>query len=618
MVLGIARVSPAQKKDLKQFVTVSFAGYDELMKAAATIGKAAGMPALPQMAEMNLQTLGAADAVTTLDKKQPWIVAGKIDEEGNEFAVQAFLPTSDVKKFIKAIPQLGEPGDAGGGILEIKTPARALYAKQHGAWAVISDNKEFVVDAPEDPVKSLGGMQEKYLLGVNLSVKSIPQGVRTKFVEGMTAAMQMGMQKMPGESDEQFAARSKMVQQAIQQLRTSIGDLDALSLGIKVDEATSSAFLEFAMTMLPGSASAKKLAAAGEAKTGFAGVLLPDAAATFHAAQKLDAADIAQFKANLAALRANALAALEKEGLTEEQLKQAKQLATDLTDVMDKTLAGGVMDFAASLRLAPKALTAVAGARIAEGGKLESALKQVVEQVAKDEPDVAKLVKLDAEEHEGVRFHVVSLPLSMMEEDAREKLGPFVGKTFDVVIGVGDTSVYLAAGRDASKTLKKAIDASKAGGDKSLPPVEFSVAAGAIARFVATVADDDEKQPAEMVAKILEASEGKDHVKLAAGPVPNGMQVRLTAEEGILKALGVIPMMMGGKAMMGPPGAKPKASKKAAKSADEDDEDEPRVVKPRKKAAKSADEGDEDDDEPKKPAKKKATVKAKDDDDDDK
>jgi len=616
MVFGVARVCPAQKKEMKQFVTVSFSGYDDLMKGAATIGKLAGMPGLPQMAEMNLQAMGIADALAALDKKQPWIVAVKTDAGGTEFAVQGFVPTTDVKKLVKSVPQLGEPGDAGDGVLEIKTPAKPVYIKQHGAWAVLSDNKQLVVDAPEDPLKSLGGMQEKYLLGVNFSVKSIPEGLRTRFLETLTGAMQLGLQKMPSESDEQFAARSKMVQQAIHQLKTMIADLDAVTVGIKIDDATSSAYLEYAVTAVPGSATAKKLAKASGAKTEFAGVLLPDAAAVFHATQQLDAADIEQVKVNLGVLRTNVIAELEKQGLTEEQLKQAKQLAGDLMDVVDKTLEGGKMDFAASLRLTPKAFTVVAGARIAEGGKLESAVKQLVEQVAKDEPEVSKLIKLDAEQHEGIRFHVVSVPVSMMGEDAREKLGPLVGETFDLVVGIGDNRLYLATGRDAAKTLKQVIDNSKSDDGKSLPPVQFSVAAGPIARFVAAVADEDEKQPAEMVAKLLEGSEGKDHVKLAAVPIPNGVQVRLTVEEGILKILGVIPMMAGGKPMMGPPGIKVKPSKKAAKAKSDDDEDEPKEVKPRKKAAKSAEADDEDEDQPKKSTKKKAKAKAKDDDDD--
>ncbi len=551
MVFGIARVCPAQKKDMKQFVTVAFAGYDELMKGATTIGKLAGMPMLPQMLEMNLQTLGAADAVTALDKKQPWIVAVKTDEDGTQFAVQAFVPTGDVKKVLDALPMLGSPEDAGDGVLQINAPPGPLFIKQHGAWAVLSNEKQFVTEAPADPVKSLDGLHENFLLAVNVSVKSVPQAVRTKFFEGMTAAMQIGLQQMPGESEEQFAARRKMLQQTIQQIRTTIGDLDALTVGVKVDDATSSAYLEYAVTAVPGSASAKKMAKASSAKTEFAGVLLPDAAVLFNATQQLDAADIEQVKSNLTVLRNNAMTELEKQGLPDEQLKQAKQLAGDLMDVLQKTLEGGTMDAAASMKLAPKAMTFVAGARIAQGAKLESAVKQLVEQVANDEPEAAKLIKLNAEEHGGVRFHVVSVPLAL---DAQEKLGPLVGDTFDIVIGIGETSLYLAAGRDASQTLKKAIDGSKAGGDKSLPPVQFSVAGGPIARFVAAVGDDDAKMPAQMIAKILEDSAGKDHVKLAAVPIPNGVKVRITAEEGILKALGIIPMMAaGGKAMMGAP-----------------------------------------------------------------
>jgi len=571
MVFGIAQVCPAQTKDMKQFVTVSFAGYDEVIKGATTIGKLAGMPMLPQMLEMNLQAMGAADAVTTIDKKQPWIVAVKTDEDGTQFAVQGFVPTGDVKKLLKALPMLGEPDDAGDGILKVNAPPGPLFIKQHGAWAVLSNEKQFVTEAPADPVKSLDGLHENYLLAVNVSVKSVPQAVRTKFIEGMTAAMQFGLQQMPGETDEQFAARRKMLQQTIQQIRTVIGDLDALTVGVKVDDAAASAYLEYAITAVPGSASAKKMANASSAKTEFAGVLLPDAAAVLHATQLLDAADIEQVKSNLTVLRNNAMTELEKQGLPDEQLKQARHLAGDLMDVVQKTLEGGKMDVAAALKLAPKAMTFVAGAKIAEGAKLESAVKQLVEQVAKDEPEAAKLVKLNAEEHGGVRFHVVSVPLTLMEGDAQEKLGPLVGQTFDVVIGIGDTSLYLAAGRDASQTLKKAIDASKAGDGKSLPPVQFSVAAGAMARFVAAVADDDAKMPAQMVAKTLEDSAGKDHVSLAAVPIPNGVKVRITAEEGILKALGVIPMMAaGGNAMMGPPpGTKPAKKKAKIQSGDD-------------------------------------------------
>jgi hypothetical protein len=72
------------------------------------------------------------------------------------------------------------------------------------------------------------------------------------------------------------------------------------------------------------------------------------------------------------------------------------------------------------------------------------------------------------------------------------------------------------------------------------------------------VAEGNEKQTAAMLSKMLESAPGKDHVKITATPIPNGIQVRLQVEEGILKAAGIVPMMMGGPAMMGRPGAKAK------------------------------------------------------------
>jgi hypothetical protein len=593
MLLVAPQICSAQKKDLKQFVTVSLSGYDDLMKGVALIGKLSGVPLL-QMIEGQLQATGAADALESIDKKRPWVVAVKTDNEGNEFVVQGFLPTSDVKKFLRGLPMLGEPGDAGDGVLEIRTPFRSVFAKQHGNWAMLGDSKQSVADAPADPLKSVGSMPEKYQLGVSFSMKDVPEALRQKYATLFMLGVQSGMGRRPNESDEQFAARSKMIQSALEQMKATLADIDALTVGIKLDDATSSAYLEYVLTVVPGSKTAERMAKGTEVKTSFAGAILPDAAISFHAAQKFDPADIAQLKSSVALLRTNAMAELEKQGLQDEQLKLAKQMASDLMDVVDKTLDAGKMDMAASAKLGPKVVTVVAGAQIAEGGKLESVLKRLVQQIAKDQPDAAKFFKLDAEEHQGVRFHVLSVPISAMGGEGQEKAAALVGESLDVVIGIGEKSLYLAAGRDAAKTLKQVLDECKSAGEKSLPPMQLTVAAGAIAKFAAAMADEDERPDIERVAKVLESSDGKDRLKLTATQIPNGAQVRLEAEEGILKLLGAMPGMGGAVKVMPPAKAKGgKAAKKAAKAGDAPEETE---VKARKKAAKQAKPKEDDED----------------------
>ncbi len=552
-------VHPADAKDLKQVVTVSFAGYDQLMQGVGMIGKLAGMPGLPLLLEAQIQQqAGVAEALKTLDKKQPWVLVVKIDEDGEDYAIQGFLPIRDVKSALKALPLPAEPEDAGDGALELKAPNQSIFVKQHGAWTVVSNKKESVLDAPADPVAATGGMHEKYHLGVRASISNIPEGLRRKFLELMAFSVQAGLQQMPGESEDQFAARSKMLQQATEQVKTTLNDLDALTLGIKLDEASSSAYVEFTTTLVPNSVSAKRLAKTGQVQTQFAGLLSPDAAMKVHVAQQLDAADIAQAKSNMAGLRANALAEIEKQGLPEDQAKLAKQLAGDLMDVAEKTLDGGKLDFAASVNLKPNAFLLLVGMQIAEGGKLESVIKQLIEQVGEENPAAARLFKLNAEEHGGVRFHVLSIPVEMIEEaDTRQKLRALVGDNVDTVIGIGETKLYLAMGRNAAASLKEAIERRVSTG-KPLPPAEISLALADVLQFAASVAEDDQKQQFEMIAKVLASSPGKDHVKIAASPVSNGVQIRLTAEEGVLKAIGMAGLMNIGPAMMGGPAAKGK------------------------------------------------------------
>ena len=46
-LLGAPQLGLAQKKDLKQFVTVSFSGYNDLMKGLGVFAKLGGMPVQP-------------------------------------------------------------------------------------------------------------------------------------------------------------------------------------------------------------------------------------------------------------------------------------------------------------------------------------------------------------------------------------------------------------------------------------------------------------------------------------------------------------------------------------------------------------------------------------------
>ncbi len=77
-------------------------------------------------------------------------------------------------------------------------------------------------------------------------------------------------------------------------------------------------------------------------------------------------------------------------------------------------------------------------------------------------------MKVSAETYQGIHLHTVSLPTPDPE------LTPLVGDTLDMVVGIGDDKVLVAVGRDAAKTLKKAIDRSKAAAGKEVPPLQVT------------------------------------------------------------------------------------------------------------------------------------------------
>ncbi len=309
-------------------------------------------------------------------------------------------------------------------------------------------------------------------------------------------------------------------------------------LGVTLDRQMNSSYLDLELTAQPGTNMAAELAATKPGKTDFAGLKIPGAAITLNVTSTLTDEDVARTKKSLDVIRASAQDGLKDQGLSQEQLDLAADMLNQLFDLVIKTIELKKTDYGMSVVLEPNALTMAAGSIVADGTKLEDILKKLLAEAEKDEPDVAKMVKLNAETYKGVRFDTFSMPAP------DPKLAALVGDTLDVVLGIGDKQVFIAAGRDAAKTLKEAIDKSQSEAGKEIPASQIVMSGLKIAKFVSAVADDDQaKAVADKIAATLEQSGGKDHLTIVTGPIPNGARVRLELEEGILKALGGIQPM---------------------------------------------------------------------------
>lgn len=544
VALGIACLCPAQIA--KPVATVSFSGYEELMKDIELIGRLGNFPDLAKILEAQLQQHVPSELSAALDKKKPWGVVAALGPDTPQPVGVAFVPLKDLKPLLEVIRSQGiEPKDAGDGTFQIQAGPQAILLKQKGAWTLLGTSKEALAEVPDDPTQLLGGLHEKYNLAARLTVKNIPPATRDAALLPVMMGFQMAtMRQLPGETTEQYEFRSKMSQQALQQITDTIKDLDSILLGLAVDEKTSSARLDLAVTFVPDSKYAKRLAQSGDLKTDFAGLMDPDAALLATFSGQMDEQQITQARANLAALKANFLAEIDKQGLPPDEAKQARQLAGDLMDALEKTIQTGKLDGGLRLKLGPKNLQLVAALRIAEGAKLEQTVKELIQRIAKDVPPVAQAVRFDAETHQQVRFHLVSVPTDQLDPHARQVFQQVVGDKLELILGIGQDSLYVSAGRDAAKALKDLIDRSQSASDKSAPPMQLSVSLTPIAQFVAAVGDQQAKQGAEMLLSVLSAATGKDHIKLTVTLIPNGEQARVELEEGILRLIGSIPAMI--------------------------------------------------------------------------
>ncbi|MGA2032068.1 MAG: hypothetical protein ABSG68_07430 [Thermoguttaceae bacterium] len=537
LLLGTANFAPAQTAStagLKPVLTVSIAGYGKVHSDVETIGKLGGKPELANMLEGILAMVTQGKGVTGLgiDKARPWGAVAYADAAG-KFPVYGFIPTNDVKQLLALLAPPPLTPDAQG-VYKVLVKTTTLYVVQKGAWAFVSNNPENLAKLPADPAALLGDLTTRFTVAVRASVKNVPAAMRDQAIAGFEMGLQMQMAQRPNESDDEYAVRQNLSRQSLEKAKVLINELDEVLLGWGVDATTGAMHLDFEMTAQSGTKTARQFAQMKGATTDFAGLALPGAAVVANWTGTIDETDAAQMKVALGGIRKKALKDLDgNSDLTPEQIAVAKALLGDVADVAAKTIDGKKIDGGLALLLdnatpTPAPTLALASV-VADGEKLNSVVKRLVAEAGKDDPNIAKLFTLDAEKHQGVSIHTAALPVT---DEAAAKV---LGSTLNVALGIGDTGLYLAAGRDALKTIKQVIGDSKANAGKKAAPLEITVSATPIAKFAAQAGGGNPMAGA--VVAMLARSAGKDHLTLKAKSIPNGTSVRLEIEEGLLKVI---------------------------------------------------------------------------------
>ncbi len=519
----------------KPIAIVALSGYDSLIDDINFVGSLGGQPALAQNVEQMIMLFTQNKGLVGLVKDKP--IGLVVQSDGMSISGALCIPVTSLEELTTTLAPFGVMSeDAGDGITKISVSGQTLVAREVDGWAFLSMMPQMLENLPEDPGTALGTLTSEYDLGIRVNVQNIPEPFRQMAVQQLQDGMESNMQKLPDESDEQFEARKELSTAQIDQLKRMINEIDEVTVGLTLDNEQQRAFFDFAYTAVPETQLAEQFALNSDPKTNFAGFFQPDAAMMLSFAGKITEADMAQAEQMFAALAKQIQVAIEEEAdlPSDEAREVLKSAADDFLDALKATVQTGMMDGGAVLSMAPNSVTLVAGGFLGDPGKVESALKKLAE-LAKEEPKFPG-VNWDADKHADVRLHTLTIPIPESEEKPRQ----IFGEAVEVVIGIGKDSAYLALGRDCVEALKGIIDTSAANPQKSIPPMEMTFSLGQIMEFAAAVADEDAQPLIETISSMLaDEASGRDHVKILATPIPNGIRTRFELEEGVLKAIGL-------------------------------------------------------------------------------
>ena len=524
--------------ELKTIAVVAISGYDNVMANVGYFGGLVGQPEATQTIEGMLNLFTQNKGLAGVDKTRPWGMV--LQTDGMQFVPVGCLPVTSLDELLELAVGFGVMAeDAGDGVQELAMEDRSLFVKQVGDWAFLSQSPEALASAPADPLTVLKPLVENYSVGVNVKVPNVPEMYRQIAVQQMRQGMEQGLQRLPDESDEEFDARREMTEGQLENLVQMIEEIDEVTMGWAVAPDQKKTFIEFTLTALPDSKTARQLTASSGSKTDFAGFMQPDAAATALIAQQVPPEMVEenaeQMKAMMKTFRQQATKAIEEESeLPNQEAKDTMNSAIDdFMTALEATIATGKTDVGAVLHIQPDSFTLVAGGHIVQTDKIESGLKKVM-SLAEQEPDFPG-VKWNAEKYGGLSFHTVEVPIPEDEEEARQMFGD----QLNVAVGLGPETAILAVGKDYMTAVKKVLDQSKAEAGKEVKPAIMSVSLGAIMKVAAAFADEEQAPQVKMMADMLESqSEGLDHIRIEADLIPNGLKYRIEAEEDVIKAIG--------------------------------------------------------------------------------
>lgn len=506
-------------------VVISIAEVNEHLDDVEHLMGAAGFGQMSGLVRM-----GASEYIRGLDLEKPLGALVFFDEDTPEQpGLMAFIPVKDIEDVLDTLAPFVDIDEDGDDIILTMNDGTELTTRVAGDYAFMAQDADMLKKLPEDPANLLGDLPKEYGIAAKVMGQNIPESLRSQAIELIKSGAESEMGNL-GDGPEAEAQRENL-RVSMAQLESLINDTEELVIGAAINADTKSLYIDVNLLGVPGSVLAKQCNESIEGSASrFSGFVLDNAAASVHYNAKSTEANVEQAEQLLKTFETTVIEELKNNMPSDAPMSadDAAKVITDLFDVARGSVGTGQSNAAGSLVLEDGSLSFVAAAGIAEGAKLEEAVKEIAKWVEKEKAPVK--FEFDVETKDGVRYHKITVPVPKSEEEVSKVFGDKI----EILLGVGDDVFYMAVDSDPEALLEKCIQA------KSESPKDVVANMGLrlipILKFASSVQDTPEL---DGISDVL-PEDADDSLSITNKVVENGFHLRFAMSDAVLKVLATI------------------------------------------------------------------------------
>lgn len=451
-----------------------------------------------------------------------------------------FFPVTELEDVLDKISEFAEIEEEADIINILPDNGEQLSLKSQGNYAFVSDKPELLKNLPADPAGMVADQAKNYNASAIIYPQRIPEELRQQAIE----LIRQGFESQMDQLDELSAdIQEAQFDLQMRQMEMMVNEFEKVTIGLGIDKDAKRVFVDTKMKGVDNSDMSKRLIASKTTEpTKFAGFLMENAAMTMHNCSGISPEDAKMYVDAFDNIRDVMLDEIVEES-EEDKAAVLTKITNQLSSVIKKTLNNGLMDMGGVI-FTENGLNATFAAQIADARSLETSIKEIVDETKSELADKGIVFELNSGSHSGFNLHKISIALQVDElDDAVEQM---LGDKVNVILGINNTQVYVAVGKDPEATLKKSIDANANASPSNKPDIlgQYNFFMAPIMKMAASM--QDEEMIEAMSDEISES--GQDRIRFSYDVKDDEMTFRFETQDGIFKMLGIFGEFMGGMA----------------------------------------------------------------------